>query len=61
MYWIKLLDARIALAAKCRELFSGDEKIAKSIYEFLCDGIEDCDFVELDDEMLSGLEIHEGG
>lgn len=61
MYWIKLLDARRGLSEKCRELFGGDETIANAIYRFLCDGLEECDFIELNDEMMSELEIHDGG
>lgn len=42
MALIKLVDARRSLNLKCRELFR-NEKIAESIYRFLCDGIEECD------------------
>lgn len=45
MIAIKLVDARRGLNIKCRELFK-DEKIAESIYRYLCDGIEECDDVE---------------
>ena len=45
MITIKLVDARCGLNIKCRELFK-DEKIAESIYRYLCDGIEECDDVE---------------
>lgn len=45
MIAIKLVDARRGLNIKCRELFN-DEKIAESIYRYLCDGIEECDDVE---------------
>lgn len=45
MIAIKLVDARRGLNIKCRELFK-DEKIAESIYRYLCDGIEECDGVE---------------
>lgn len=41
---IRLLDARRGLYRKCEELF-GNEKIAESIYRFLCDGIEECENV----------------
>lgn len=41
---IRLLDARRGLYRKCEELF-GNEKIAESIYRFLCDGIEECEDV----------------
>lgn len=43
---ISLLDARIGLHEKCVELF-GDKKIADLIYSYLCDGIEDCDIIEV--------------
>ena len=39
---IDLVQARKGLHEKCAELFH-DEKIAKSIYMYLCDGIEECD------------------
>lgn len=39
---IKLLDARRGLNLKCRELFR-DEKVAETIYRYLCDGIEECE------------------
>lgn len=44
MATIRLLDARRGLYRKCEELF-GNEKIAESIYRFLCDGIEECEDV----------------
>lgn len=48
MTLIKLVDARRSLNLKCRELFR-NEKIAESIYRFLCDGIEECeDFTPTD-------------
>ena len=48
MTLIKLVDARRSLNLKCRELFR-NEKIAESIYRFLCDGIEECeDFTPAD-------------
>ena len=48
MILIKLVDARRSLNLKCRELFR-NEKIAESIYRFLCDGIEECeDFTPAD-------------
>lgn len=47
MLMIKLVDARKGLHEKCLELFR-DEKIAESIYMYLCDGIEECDEVELE-------------
>lgn len=43
---IDLLDARRGLHEKCVELF-GDKKIADLIYSYLCDGIEDCDVIEV--------------
>lgn len=45
MTTIRLLDARRGLYRKCEELF-GNEKIAESIYRFLCDGIEECEDAE---------------
>lgn len=45
MITISLLDARIGLNRKCRELFD-NEKIAKEIYSYLCDGLEECEEVE---------------
>ena len=45
MTTIRLLDARIGLNQKCRELFR-NEKIAEEIYRYLCDGIEECDDAE---------------
>ena len=42
---IKLVDARKGLHEKCVELFN-NEKVAESIYMYLCDGIEECDAVE---------------
>lgn len=42
MITIKLTDARRGLYLKCRELF-GDERIAENIYNYLCDGIEECE------------------
>ena len=42
MTTIKLLDARRGLNLKCRELFR-DEKVAETIYRYLCDGIEECE------------------
>lgn len=47
MLMIKLVDARKGLHEKCVELFH-DEKVAESIYMYLCDGIEECDEVELE-------------
>ena len=44
MITISLLDARIGLNLKCRELFK-NEKIAKEIYSYLCDGLEECEAV----------------
>lgn len=38
---IKLVDARKGLHEKCVELFH-NEKVAESIYMYLCDGIEEC-------------------
>lgn len=45
MITIKLTDARRGLYLKCRELF-GDEKIAGNIYNYLCEGIEECEECE---------------
>lgn len=45
MITIKLIDARRELSLKCRELFK-NERIAKEIYSYLCDGLEECDEVE---------------
>ena len=45
MITIKLVDARRGLHAKCVELFS-NEKIAESIYRYLCDGVEECKYAE---------------
>lgn len=45
MTTIRLLDARRGLNRKCEELF-GDARIAGSIYRFLCDGIEECEYAE---------------
>lgn len=45
MITIKLIDARRGLYLKCRELF-GDEKIAENIYNYLCEGIEECEECE---------------
>ena len=42
MTLIKLIDARRGLHDKCEELFR-DKGIAQTIYQYLCDGIEDCD------------------
>lgn len=42
MTTIKLLDARRGINLKCRELFR-DEKVAETIYRYLCDGIEECE------------------
>ena len=42
---IKLVDARKNLYEKCVELFH-NEKVAESIYMYLCDGIEECNEVE---------------
>ena len=42
MTTIKLLDARRGLNLKCRELIR-DEKVAETIYRYLCDGIEECE------------------
>lgn len=45
MLTIKLVDARKALYEKCVELFN-NEKIARSIYMYLCDGLEECERVK---------------
>lgn len=45
MMLIKLVDARKGLHEKCIELFH-DEKVAESIYMYLCDGLEECDVIE---------------
>lgn len=58
MITIRLLDARRGLNLKCRELFR-DEKIADSIYRYLCDGIEECEDAEPErkkGEWISGAE-----
>ena len=57
MLMIKLVDARKGLHEKCVELFH-NEKVAKSIYNYLCVGIEECDEVEL--ERKKGEWIAEG-
>ena len=46
MTTIRLLDARRGLNRKCEELFK-DAKIAESIYRYLCDGIEECEDVNV--------------
>ena len=45
MITIRLIDARRELSLKCRELFA-NERIAKEIYGYLSDGLEECDEVE---------------
>ena len=45
MLMIKLVDARKALYEKCVELFH-NERVAESIYMYLCDGLEECDVVK---------------
>ena len=50
MSMIRLLDARRGLYRKCEELFN-DEKIAESIYRFLCDGIDSCEVVKHERDM----------
>lgn len=45
MITIKLVDARKGLHSKCVELFK-DLKIAESIYRYLCEGIEECEYAE---------------
>ena len=45
MITIRLIDARRELSLKCRELFT-NERIAKEIYGYLCDGLEECEEVE---------------
>lgn len=45
MMLIKLVDARKGLHEKCIELLH-DEKVAESIYMYLCDGLEECDVIE---------------
>lgn len=45
MITIKMIDARRGLYLKCKELF-GDEKIAENIYNYLCEGIEECEECE---------------
>lgn len=47
MLLIKLVDARKGLHEKCVKLFH-NKKVAESIYNYLCDGIEECDEVELE-------------
>ena len=51
MITIRLIDARRELSLKCRELFT-NERIAKEVYGYLCDGLEECDEVERKMEML---------
>ena len=46
MITIRLIDARRGLHQQCESLF-GDKKIADQIYRYLCDGLEECDEVEL--------------
>ena len=53
---IRLLDARRGLYRKCEELFR-DEKIAESIYRFLCDGIEECEDAEPERKKGEWLEL----
>lgn len=53
MITIKLIDARRGLYLKCRELF-GDEKIAENIYNYLCEGIEECEECEPERKTGSG-------
>lgn len=55
MITIKLIDARRGLYLKCRELF-GDEKIAENIYNYLCEGIEECE--ECEPERKTGKWIY---
>ena len=45
MLTIKLVDARKGLRKKCVELFR-NERVAKDIYMYLCDGLEECDVVQ---------------
>ena len=55
MITIKLVDARKGLHSKCVELFK-DLKIAESIYRYLCDGIEECEYAEPEPEPLTDEE-----
>ena len=57
MITIRLIDARRELSLRCRELFT-NERIAKEIYEYLCDGLEECK--EVEPERKKGKWIHEG-
>lgn len=42
---INLVDARRGLQERCNELFS-DERIADNMYQYLCDGIEECPHID---------------
>ena len=53
---IKLVDARKNLHEKCVELFH-DKEVAKSIYMYLCDGIEECDEVKPERKTGEWLEL----
>ena len=56
MITIKLIDARRGLYLKCTELF-GDEKIAENIYNYLCEGIEECEECEPERKTGKWIEI----
>ena len=58
MLMIKLVDARKGLHEKCVELFN-NEKVAESIYSYLCDGIEECDGVELEQKKGEWIPVSE--
>lgn len=47
--FIKLSDARKGLYYKCIDLFR-DDVVANSVYACLCDGIDECDTVELQEK-----------
>lgn len=55
MITIRLIDARHGLSCKCRELFK-NERIADEIYNYLCDGLEECKNVK--PEQKKGKWIH---
>ncbi len=46
MKTIRLIDARRGLHQQCESLFR-DKKVADQIYWYLCDGLEECDAVEV--------------
>lgn len=52
MITIRLIDARRGLKIKCNELFK-DERIAREIYQFLCEGLEDCESVQSQESVVT--------